>query len=160
METHKKYQWKLKGLARGIDPDLAVQELERIEENYGELTDEIILNASEPEDAVLHPLFLWDNDEAAKRYRLSQARNILNNVQLVIVSDGEPRNISVYEVVKKGGVYKHIENFTAQDVIMIRERALKELNALKYKLALYDGFAPVIRSLDEAVQNLFVVEAV
>ena len=77
-----KYEWRIGSFAKDIDPDLAVAELERIENVYGALTPENILEASKTEGAYLHKLFTWDDQKAANLYRLQQARQILNNIEI------------------------------------------------------------------------------
>lgn len=150
-----KYQWKLKGLFKGVDANVAVQELQRIEKENGELTTEVILKSANEEDSPLHPLFLWSNDEAAHKYRLSQAASILNNISVLTISDGEERQISVYEVVrtKNGGSYKHIESFSDDDIEQIRVRTIRELNAIRSKLGVYDNFKKVTEKIGEALDS-------
>lgn len=43
----------------------------------------IVKDATDP-DSPLHPHFEWDNDEAAERWRMQQARNMLNHLRVVI----------------------------------------------------------------------------
>ena len=40
------YKWKMEGLARGVDPSIALQELNRIQDLYGSVTPEIVVNES------------------------------------------------------------------------------------------------------------------
>jgi len=152
----KKYEWKMKSFAKGIEPDLAVEEFERIEGLYGSLTAEHILKAAEPEDSILHPLFEWDDDKAAEKYRLQQARSIINNIEVKIVADGAARNIAVYEIVNLGEnrAYKHIESLTPNDVEWIRKSTLRELNSVKLKLAVYSKFNAALKHIDLAIESI------
>jgi hypothetical protein len=152
----KKYEWKMKSFAKGIDPDLAVQELERIESLFGSLTPENVIKASIDEGATLHPLFEWDNSKAAENYRLQQARTLINNVEVKIIHDGQPRSISVYEVVNIGEqrAYKHIEAMTPNDVEQVRKSTLRELGSLKTKLSIYNQFNRSVAHLDNAITEL------
>lgn len=145
-----------KGLAKGIDPDTAVTELERIEQIFGCLTPENILKASVPEDSVFHVLFDWNDETAAHQYRLAQARTILNNVEIKIISDGGERVIPVYEVVTRqdGRVYKHIECFTPDDVLQVKSGVVKALNYWKDKLSVYKEFDNVIKKIEEIVEEI------
>lgn len=151
-----KYNWKLKSFAKGIDADSAIQELEKIESLYGSLTPENIVKHSESTDAVLHTLFEWDNSIAAERYRQSQARTILNNIEVTVVSDSGEKNISVYEVVSgdEGRVYKHISALTTNEIEEIRKTTLSDLNRLKSKLANYNQFNKVVRLIETAVEEM------
>lgn len=152
----KKYEWKLASFAKGIDPDDAVKELERIESIYGSLTPDNILKESYLEDSILHPLFEWNDNSAAQNYRLQQARNLLNNVTVKIIHNGEPRQISVYEVVNLGEdrCYKHIESLTPTDIEQVKKATIRELNNLKNKLSIYKDFQVTISHLDDAIGSL------
>jgi hypothetical protein len=90
LQTVNNYAWKLASLAKGIDVQDAVTELDRIKSIYGSLTPENVLNASRLETAVLYKLFNWDDAKAAEHYRLQQARTILNNIEVKVISNGQP----------------------------------------------------------------------
>lgn len=150
------YVWKLKSLAKGIDPQLAVDELQRIEKIFGKLNQENILKASEPEDSVLHSLFLWDDTEAAHRYRLRQAMDILNNVQVTVISDGEERQISVYEIISsdQDRSYKHVLSMSIDDLKQIRARTVRELNSLRSKLSFYSEFQKALEIIQKLISEI------
>lgn len=157
MSLTKNYAWKIPSFAKNIDIELAVQEMERIETLYGSLTPQNILDASRPKNALFHSLFQWDDTLAAEHYRLQQARTILNNIEVTVVSDGQPKQIAVYEVIKQpstAGAYKSINAMTIDDIDFIRMRTLKELNILKDKLSVYKEFSKVSSSLNQAIQDL------
>lgn len=151
-----KYQWKIKSFSRGIDPNKAIDELERIEQVYGALTPENIIKESKYNNSILYDLFEWDNEKAANNYRLQQARILLNNVQVTIVSNGEERNIDVYEVVRgeEGNIYKSVTTFNADDIIQIKARVVRELNCLKHKLSFYKEFEVAASKIQDAIENL------
>jgi ABC-type antimicrobial peptide transport system ATPase subunit len=151
-----KYIWRLGSLAKDIDPTEAVNELERIENVYGSLTAENILEASKGKRSLLHRLFNWDNESAANQYRLQQARLIINNIEIIIISDGQPRQMPVYEIITKdsGRVYKSIEEFTIDDAEQIRRQAVKEINIWKNKLEYFSQFNKATKKLNEAVTLL------
>jgi len=73
------------------------KELEQIREaNNGMLRPEDVVDFATNPDTALHNRFTWDNDEAGHRYRLWQARVIIN-VQVEIVSGNGGRRIPVRE---------------------------------------------------------------
>jgi hypothetical protein len=157
MSTTKNYAWKIPSFAKNIDIDLAIQEMERIESLYGSLTPQNILDASRPQNALFHTLFQWDDTIAAEHYRLQQARTILNNIEVTVISNGQPKQISVYEVVKDTlttPVYKSINTMTTTDITFIKQRTLKELTILKDKLSVYKEFGNVMSGLNQAIQAL------
>ena len=151
-----KYEWKIGSFAKDVDPDLVVSELERIENIFGSLTPENILEGSKNGSAYLHKLFTWDNQKAANLYRLQQARQILNNIEVVIISNGEPRQMPLYETIVKDNtrVYKSIQEFTGPDADQVKAQTIREINALKNKLSFFSQFSKATKKLDEAVTLL------
>lgn len=156
MANESKYSWIRSGFAKGIEPDEAIRELERIEANYGALTPENILDASKSEDALFHSLFTWDDNQAAHNYRLQEARVILNNIEIKVVSDGSEKRIPVFEVIKNadGRAYKHIESFTKEDILQVKSESVKAFNYWKNKLSIYKEFDQAIIKIDEVISEL------
>ncbi len=152
----QQFSWNMKGFAKGIDPEIAAAEFQRIQTEYGELTATSILEASRPDDAVFHPYFEWNDSKAAHEHRLQQARNLVNNIEVKIVSNGQPRMVPAFELVKSpaGKSYKFIIELNTDDINQIRQRTLKELIALREKIKLYDAFAGVMDSLDITIGAL------
>ena len=156
MQHLSEYAWKLTGLAKGIKIDDAVKELQRVESLYGSLTPENVLNASRDESALFHKLFEWDDSTAAEHYRLQQARTILNNIEVKIVSSGEEKTIAVYEVVKTSGTaqYKSIDTMTPDDINYVKDRTKKELTILKDKLSVYKELSKTTTLIESAIETL------
>ena len=152
MNEQEIYNWKMKGLAKGVSPSDAVNELRRIENLYGSLTPENILKASTPKKAVLHNIFEWDKDKAAYNYNLQQARVILNNIQITVISDGESKKVDVYEVTSINEGYKNIDSFSPSDIEYVRLTTLNNLNSLKNKLKIYKEFEKVIEYINQAIE--------
>ena len=48
-----------------------------------------LVDAARKPKAPLHPLFEWDNRKAAEEHRLSQARNVLRSIRVVMEDDGD-----------------------------------------------------------------------
>jgi hypothetical protein len=146
------YNWKMKGLAKKVDPSKAAEELQRLQNVYGIITPEIIVNESENPKAVLHPIFEWDDSKAAFNYRLQQARILLNNIQMTVITDGEPKEISVYEVTSFKDGYKSIDTFTPDDIEYVRNSIAKDLNSMRSKLKLYKEFDKVLFYIEKAIE--------
>jgi hypothetical protein len=56
-----------------------------------------VLAEAESPESVLHDLFEWDNSKAAHQHRLTQARQIITSVRVVITTE-ERKISSVYYV--------------------------------------------------------------
>lgn len=152
-----KHQWREGAATRkGIDADAALRELERIENLYGSLTPENLLQEAEKKKNILHNFFQWDNEKAAHQFRLQQARMLINDIEVVIISDGEETSVPVYEIIKTDETrsYKSIEKFTEADIEQVRAQAIRELNFWKNKLGVYNKFTKAAKKLNEAVDLL------
>lgn len=151
-----KYEWRIRSLAKGVDPDDAIKELERIESVYGTLSPERILNESRDDSAVLHPLFEWEDDLAAEKFRIHQARFILNNIHVKIIKDGSSSSFPVYEVVNINSErrYRSIEVMTQSDIEQVKKATLKDLASIKNKLEAYENFSQTIGHISDAMGTL------
>ena len=146
------YKWKLAGLGKGVDVALVVEELTRLQEVNRILTPEVVVRAAENSESVLHKLFEWDDNKAAYNWRLQQARTILNNIEVTIITDGEPREIAVFEVTTRSEGYKSVDTFTNEDVDFVRASILRQLNTMKSKLKTYKEFDKVLFFIDKAIE--------
>lgn len=68
------------------------EELRRLaaESVDGALTPQLVVAAAVDPDSPLHERFTWDDDEAADKYRLVEARRLLNRIIVVATVDGHP----------------------------------------------------------------------
>ena len=146
------YKWKLEGLGKGVDVALVVEELTRLQEVNRILTPEVVVRAAEDNNSILHKLFEWDDNKAAYNWRLQQARTILNNIEVTIITDGEPREIAVFEVTTRSEGYKSVDTFTNEDIDFIRANTLRQLNTMKHKLKTYKEFDKVLFFIDKAIE--------
>lgn len=148
------YNWKMKGLAKRVDPSIAAEELKRIQNIYGSITPEILVKEAKKRNSPLHKIFEWNDTKAAENYRLQQARILLNNIQVTIVTDNESKNISAYErtSVKEG--YKSIDTFSPDDIEYVRITIERDLFFLKKKLSLYKQFDKVLECINQAIEAL------
>lgn len=86
MEQKFKYTFANPGLWKGLTAAAAATELERIRQKHGTLKPEAVVEESEPEGAVLHGCFQWDDTIAARLWRNEQAKALIRNI-MVEVSD-------------------------------------------------------------------------
>lgn len=90
-KTKKKVKIKLKEVSyrwRDYTPGKAdaakvVEEIDEVIGKHGSATPELIVDRAIDADSELHKCFEWDNNEAAKKYRLHQARNVLCSVVFI-----------------------------------------------------------------------------
>lgn len=65
-------------------------ELSAIYERSGSVTPEEVVKEATPDDAPLHGQFEWNNDKAAHKYRLVQARTMIRSVGVIIRGEKKP----------------------------------------------------------------------
>jgi hypothetical protein len=154
------FNWRLASLAKGIDPDLAEKEFKKIEKRFGKITPETVLEAARSKKALFHPLFEWEDSVAAEQYRLQQARTIINNIEITIISDGEEKTYPMLEIVPSEDgrrQYKNIVNLSFNEIEYVKEQTLKTLIATKTKLLNYKSFDRVIEHIQETINELAVI---
>jgi hypothetical protein len=91
----------------GIVPAHIVHdELETIRLGHeGKLRPPDVVEAARPKEAILHPLFEWDNSLAAEQYRLHQARNVIRQVEVHYADRTVPKYYNIPEPSKPAESY-------------------------------------------------------
>lgn len=131
----KNFSWKINFFGNASAQKVG-EELEEIERNGNIAPEHIIEYAERHKDSELHKCFEWDNDEASRKYRMWQARQIICSIELEIKE--EPRETSrVYFKVKEKEtnekVFKSIKEVSKDDELyqQIIEEAKEKL--VRYK---------------------------
>jgi hypothetical protein len=90
------------GYRAAVSAEIAGTELDRIQRDNGELTAQLVVDESRPDDAPLHPAFEWNDAIAAEEHRKHQARTMIRSIQ--VAEDGNPAE-PVYVHIKSAGSY-------------------------------------------------------
>lgn len=89
--------------------EIVKSELTRIAKRHkGSLSAEIVLEAATRASSPLHGYFQWDDDEAAREYRLEQARALIR-LHKFVVADRETRNAPPIPVGRKLRSFLQVE---------------------------------------------------
>jgi hypothetical protein len=156
------YSWSEHFAARGLHPAAAAAELDRIEKRFGAVTPETVVMAAEPEDSLLHGLFEWDDDDAARQWRLSQARRLVSSLRVVYVESQPqvPARLSVRFVRSKKTDPQRVY-LKSSAVLAIDEERLAffrdELLAIEGRLSRTEAFSefePIRQALAVVRANL------
>lgn len=159
--SDKKYQWR-QGWAHPIahtDISLVIEELEIIQEINGDLTPGLVLESAKNKTSHLHKCFTWDDSIAANKWRLRQASEMLSNIQVKVIKDGEPRYFRAYEVTKnafqgnKDLKYKKVETLTPDNMQFIVAFVLKDLLKIKHRLEAFN-YDKVVVHINNAIEEL------
>lgn len=87
-----------------------VEALKELHEKKGILHPKDVVEEARKESSPLHSQFEWDDTEAAEKYRVWQARELITTVYVKVESNGKPRNQQVFVSLssdrEKGGGYR------------------------------------------------------
>ena len=140
-KQHKRYELRnVRSFTKRVSAQVVVDELTRIERAHGEITPELVVEAARSSDAPLHPVFEWNQAQAAKQYRIIQARNLIRAVH-VVSEDG----------VDQGAIFVHVavEEAYCSIARVVSNEALfaSAMEELQVKLM---GAAKAVRDLEAA----------
>lgn len=142
----ERISWKFDGLFKG-DAEKCHAECETLEE----LTPENVLSLAEDEETELHKCFIWDNDEAAHRYRLTQARQIIQS--FVIKRDESEKTLPViraYQITTEKNVYQStrlfLKNKDEYEALLLR--AKRELKAFRERYKSLSELEEIFEAID------------
>lgn len=145
---------------KGTDPSV-VAELRRLsEENDGTLTPEAVVEAARAEESALHDKFDWEDSEAAHKWRLFQARNLLRVVVTYIGSAEDQICTRVFvslttDRMNEGGGYREIKavlsNKEYRDQLLAD--ALEEMRRFEQKYSALKELAGVFSAIRKAANR-------
>lgn len=143
--------------AKDADPQKIGEALEKIsQEAEGHLTPSAILKAAENRRHFLHQYFEWDDTEAARQWRLEQARSL---VQCIHVENSETESgvarafLSIRE--KDGTSYRSLEEVlgSADLQAKILAAAERDLLAFESRYRTLNDVCDLIRQAREKVAS-------
>ena len=134
------------------------EELKRIaKRNDGVLTAEAVVEAARNDDSPLHSAFTWDDTEAAIKWRLHQARNIILRIK-VEVSDVKAHTVTIREWasltpdrLEDGGGYR--------EVVRVMRNEDQRAQLLADALAELDRISEKYRTLSELAEVFAAIKA-
>lgn len=139
----------------------ALQELYK--KNDGLLRPTDIVEAARPEESPLHKHFEWDDSVAAERYRIEQARKILQTVHVKILAPNGKEHVSQVFVSlstdrKYGGYRAMVDVLSNEDMRnqMIRD-AIADMQMFTQRYETLSDLAKVFSAMRKARKKLEVV---
>lgn len=140
--------WKLNDLYKA-DAQKCYEEVQSLEE----ITVENVLEKGRDESSELHKCFTWDNDEAAEKYRLIQARDIIRSFVIEQIKTEENVNVRAISLSSEPNVYKPTRILVQQkdEYAELLARALRELEIFKAKYKTLSELESVLAEIDEVL---------
>lgn len=142
------YKWN-DNARYSVSAQIAGEICEELERN-GELTAKNLVDVSRPEDAPLHKVFNWNDEEAAELYREEQGRRLIRC--LITVPEGNKVVTRAYfNIEQKESEYHSINVILESEDLheSLLATALKELKAFKKKYAVLKSLKPIFDAIDE-----------
>lgn len=134
-----------------VDRAAVKAELERLKQD-GVVKPVDVVEAARDEDSPLHAWFEWDDSEAAERYRLDQARQL---IRVFVITSDAPDAPPVRAFValrgdrKSGGGYRAMADVLSDAELHAKmlDEALADLKAVQAKFARIRELEPVFDAL-------------
>lgn len=139
------YKFRPGHRVKGVSPDDAGRELERIRKSCQLTAATVVETAADPQSPI-HPAFEWDDAVAGHEYRLQQARQLIRAVCVVVEHDEDPSPVYVHVTTEEdGGRYESL-------AVVARSPDLFDsaMHELKNKLA---GAQRAVRELKRAAEQ-------
>jgi len=142
------------------------EELEKIAaENGGVLTPDSVVKAAENEDSPLHDHFDWNDSSAAEKFRLAQARQMINHIEITVTIDGDEiaeqrAFMNVMQPSKNGksgsNVYVTVEKaMTSKEYRkQILATAMREAKYWEEKYKEYNELSEVFSAIDITAEDI------
>lgn len=147
--------YKYRATRYSIPAQAAGEYLHELSEKENGITAEKVLDASRPDDALLHNVFEWDDSAAAEAYRLNQSRDFIGNIVVVQVENKpiEPVRafVSVSDIAhSEKGIFKPVMQALSHEVDreIVLSNALRELNLFREKYRRLSELKPVFEAID------------
>ncbi len=136
-------KWKFDGLFAG-DPQKCYEEL-----GEANVTPEEVLNIAKDKKTELHKCFEWDDTVAANKYRLVQARQIIQSFVIVRQEENKPQ-VRAFQITTTTNTYQPTRLFLQQpdEYKALLERAKEELKAFRQKYKQLQELSEIFEEID------------
>ena len=139
---------------KNVNPQQVGEELERLREEKGTLLPADVLEVAANPDSPLHAAFEWDDGEAAKKFRLSQARRLIVSIRVLNspVSTTAPVYVSV-KTPKKGREYVRTTEALGDEELQARVLAevRQYIEGMERRYSAFTTVAATLRSLKQKI---------
>lgn len=136
-------KWRVAGIFKAD----AQKVYEEIGDN--EISAEELLDRARNENTELHKCFEWDNNKAAEKYRLQQARQVLNSLVFIPVETSEQpvRVFSYTTEMKYKPTIQMVRNM--DEYTLLLAQAKRELDAFRIKYKTLKELKGVFDAIEE-----------
>lgn len=133
---------------KGLTAQRVGEELERIRSTHGALTPNLVVQRASSPDSPLHEAFEWEDEEAAREYRLSQARYLIRHVVVKRINSKPVEAVRAFVQVEVAGERRYEPTQDALSDPFLRaqvlHRARSEMNSFIHKYSHLEELAGII----------------
>lgn len=142
----ERIKWSIERLHKG-DAQKCYDECQTL----SEVTPENVLEKAKDESTELHKCFEWDDSVAGEKYRLIQARQIIQHFVIVQEEKKDAPKIRQYQITTTKNVYEPTKVFIQKpdEYAALLERALRELEAFKRRYETLAELEQIFEAIDE-----------
>lgn len=133
-----------------VPKEAALIELQRIEKKEGFITPSAVVQEAQDERSLLHPLFEWNDGIAGEKFRLFQARLLINSFRVEIKENSSlPQfvNVRVNPADDASRAYINITK-ALSDEDMKRQVIQTASRELKYWTKKYENVTELVELID------------
>jgi hypothetical protein len=98
------------------------------EKNKGVLKPQQLIDDAQSFNSPFHNLFEWDNTKAAKKYRLGQARDIINHIVVVMEVENKEMDARAFFSVRTGKDNNEFQYVTLKESLTEPNYRLQVIN--------------------------------
>ena len=139
--------------------------LSEIQKKEGIITPVIIVKKAKAKKSVLHNYFEWDNSIAGQKYRIHQARSLINHIEVKIIRENKPdEKIKMFHNIKVVPESKDRGYVSLQAVLdspdyhnQVIAQALLEVTSWHHRYKQYLELSPIFNAIED-VKNILKVE--
>lgn len=139
-----------------MNRELLIEELRKLKKE-GKLHAEAVVEAARPDDSPLHDYFEWNDDAAAAKFRIVQARELIRTVRVFYpeTKDHRPVFVSLQPDRQDEGGYRELRDVLASDALRdeLLRTLLGELQAMQERYKVLTEMAPIFASAVAAVES-------
>lgn len=128
--------------------------LDRLANEHGHLTPELVVDAARPVDSPIHDLFEWDDSVAGERWRREQARHLIIQCRVTVQTSEDQRvtirrytALPINEDPHQPHRYVPTEDALRTDRDLVIQQAKTELDRLRRKYEALVDFDEVLRDV-------------
>src|SRR5262249_15436676 len=124
-------------------------ELLKIREEHGKLTPRLVVSAASDADHPLHSHFEWDDGEAADRYRLLQARDLISTIRVVYRRpNGDLARVREFHSIRMpdGRSFEPVDEITADPLLktIVLRQMERDWRQLKQRYDQFEEFTQMV----------------